>query len=80
MEKIKIITKVRYENKPFIGQIRLTKISGNRPLIYSMVLMHDTAGIITTKTTSFADVDKAISHAVLYGFNPQIWKKEIQEV
>jgi len=69
-----INTYARYENKPKIGVIRISKMNKEQPIEYTLQLFDETKGIIPTSKNLFSTIQAAISYATLHGFTSSYWK------
>ena len=71
--------RARYNLKPKLGLIRISKIIKNNPIEYSLDLFDETRGSITPIKKYFSTISTAISTASLYGFSSSLWEIEEKE-
>ena len=72
--------RARYDTKPKMGLIRISKIMQNQPIEYTLQLFDETIGIIRTSKNLFSTIQAAIGHATLYGFASSFWFVEEKDI
>jgi hypothetical protein len=77
---MKIQIRARYEQKPKVGLIKVSKIQGSIPSEYSLLLFNESTNtIVQTTKKLFPSIQMAIGHASLYGFSSSFWAIEEKE-
>jgi predicted transcriptional regulator len=73
-----IVVRAYYRERPLIGYIRISQITGMRPRRYSMSLHHEDKGVL--EKSQHPTPDAAIARASLLGFTFHKWEKEEKTV
>lgn len=74
---MKIKNMAQYKNESKIGVIRLSKLTGKKPIEYTLQLFENVS--IHLNKNKFPTIASAIAQATLYGFIPDLWTIEEME-
>ena len=77
---MKVQIRARYEQKPKVGLIKVSKMQGSLPSEYRLILFDEyTNTLVQTTKNFFPSIQIAIGHASLYGFSSSFWAIEEKE-